>query len=284
MSNFAPNRRSSRLNITKNIRSERNIEKMYPLYSIFRGRYCQMDSNANLAVDNLDAIITSAATKVGKGDPVSRICGQWAQTKKLNPVQLLSVLWHALEDDELQKHFDYVSMHMRCAALLNNLRSSFIAECPNIQSASAEDLEIFKQLEIHGTPIDFLQGSIMPMADPAYIFIGDAVLESDPAASIASETFHHGGQAQLKTHASSERVEKLGEGFVRVRVRVRVPRSLFLHKYCGISLEKAAKTMRDCIDREGTAEVELGLSLCALHARKTFATAGTTFTDAATTT
>ena len=67
VSNFPLNRRSSRLNLTKNIMSERNIEKMYPLYSIFRGRYCQMDSHANLAVDNLYAIIASIATKVGKG-------------------------------------------------------------------------------------------------------------------------------------------------------------------------------------------------------------------------
>ena len=191
------------------------------------------------------------------------------------------MLWHVLEDDELQKHFDYVSMHTRCVALVNDLRSSFIAECPTIQSASAKDLKIFKQVEKHRTPIDFLQENIMPIADPAYMFIADAVLESDPAASIAVETFNHGGQAQLKTHASREPVvKKLGEGFVRVPIS----RSCFLHKCCGISLEKAAKAMRDCDGREGTAEVELGLSLCALHARKIFATVGSTLAAAATTT
>ena len=86
----------------------------------------QSDHHANLAVDNLDAIITSAAIKVGKGEPFAMTCEQWAKTKKLTSVQLLSVLWHALEDDELQKHFDYVSMHTRCATLLNDLRSSYI--------------------------------------------------------------------------------------------------------------------------------------------------------------
>ena len=40
VANFGPNRRSSRLHVNKNIRSQRNIEKMYPLYSVFRGRYC----------------------------------------------------------------------------------------------------------------------------------------------------------------------------------------------------------------------------------------------------
>ena len=162
-------------------------------------------------------------------------------------MQLLSVLWHALEDDELQKHFDYVSMHTRCAALLKDLRTSFITECPTIQSASAEDSELFKQLEIQVTPNDFLQECVMPDTDPAYISIADVVFKSDPA----------------EAHASREpMVEKLGEGFVRVRV----DESWFLRKCCDIPLERADETMKDCIDREGAAEVELGLSLCALHA------------------
>ena len=280
VSNFAPNRRSSMLHRAKDIKSQRNIEKMYPLYSILRGRYCQSDSHANLAVDNLDAIITSAATKVGNEDPFSQICEQWAKIKKLTSVQLLSVLWHALEDDELQKNFDYVSMHTRCAALLKDLRNSFIAECPTVQSASAEDLELFRQLEIHLIPAVFLQEWVMPDHDPAYIFIADAVLKSDPAASVAVETFHHGGQAQLEARALRKpMVEKLGEGFVRVRVGL----SWLLRKGCGVSLERAAKAMKDCIDLEGAAEVELGLSLCASNARQTFAAAGNTPSNAATT-
>lgn len=236
---------------------------MYPLYSIFRGRYCQSDSHANLAVDNLDAVITSAATNVRKEDTFALICEQWAKTKKLTSVQLLSVLWHALEDDELQKHFDYVSMHTRCAALLKDLRTSFITECPTLQSASAEDSELFKQLEIQVTPNEFLQECFMPDTDPAYISIADVAFKSDPAASLSVETFKRGGQTQLEAHASREpMVEKLGEDFVRVRV----DESWFLRKCCDISLERAAKAMKDCNDREGAAQVELGLSLCALHA------------------
>lgn len=92
----APNKTSSRLHIAKEIVSERNTERIYPLYSIFRGQYCQLDTHANLAVDNLDAVITSAATKIGSGDPFALICEQWAKTKKITLVQLLSVLWHAL--------------------------------------------------------------------------------------------------------------------------------------------------------------------------------------------
>lgn len=278
VSNFAPNRRSKGLHIAKHTQTERDIQKMYPLYNILRGRYCQMDSHANLAVDNLNAIIASAATKVGKEDPFALICKQWAKTQELTSVQLLSVLWHALEDDELQRHFDYNSMHLRCSSLLKDLRNTFIAECPTIQSASAEDLELFRQVEIQVTPVEYLK-CVMPDHDPAYIFIADAVFKSDPAASVAVETFNHGGQAQLEARASRDpMVEKLGEGFVRVRVG----ESWLLRNGCGISLERAARAMKDCIDREGAAEVELGLSLCALHARHTFAAAGTTSTDAAT--
>lgn len=119
-------------------------------------------------------------------------------------MQLLSVLSHALEDDKLQKHLDCVSMHTRCAALLKDLRSSFIAECPIIQPASAEHSEVFQQLGLQITPIEFLQESVMPEADSAYICIADAVFKSDPAASFAVQTFSHGGQAQPKNPCLAE--------------------------------------------------------------------------------
>lgn len=248
VSNFAPNRRSIRLHIPKNMKSESDIEKMYPLYNVFRGRYCQSESHANIAVDNLDAIITSVATKFRKGDPSALICEQWAKTKKLTSVQLLSVLWHALEDDELQKHFDYRFMHTRCAALLKDLRSAFIADCPTMQSASAEDLEMFKQLEIQLMPIEILRECVMPDADAAYICVADAVFKSDLTESVTEETFSHGGKAKLQIHASRKPVvENSGEDVVHVRVA----ESWFLHKCCGILLERVAKAMNDCNDREG---------------------------------
>ena len=108
-----------------------------------------------------------------------------------------------------------------------------------------EDLDIFKQLEIQVTPVEFLKEGVMPDTDPAYVFITDAVFKSDPATSVAMESFSHGGQAQLKAHASrNPTVERLGEGFIRVSVA----ESWLLQKCCGLSLEWAAKAMKDCID------------------------------------
>ncbi len=110
------------------------------------------------------------------------------------------------------------------------------------------------------TPVDFLQEPVMPATGSAYTCITDGVFKGDPAASVAVEAFNYGGQAQLKAQASREpMVENLGEGLVRVRVA----KSWFLQKFCGVSLECAAKAMKDCIDREGATEVEQGLSLCA---------------------
>ncbi|KAL9075274.1 MAG: hypothetical protein Q9161_001651 [Pseudevernia consocians] len=130
---------------------------------------------------------------------------------------------------------------------------------------------MFKQLERQVTPVEFLQEGVMPDTDPAYILITDAVFKSDPAASVAVEPFSHGGQAQLKAHASRRpKVEKSGEGFIRVSVA----ESWLLQKCCSLSLEWAAKAMNDCIDRESVTEVELGQSLCASHARTTFAAPG----------
>lgn len=53
-----------------------------------------------------------------------------------------------------------------------------------MQSASAEDLETFKQLEILVTPIEYLQESVMPEADPANICIADAAFKNGPAAFV----------------------------------------------------------------------------------------------------
>ena len=66
---------------------------------------------------------------------------QWSKTKRLTSLQLLSVLRLPFEVDELQEHFDCVSMHTGRAALLTELRNSLVTECPTIQSASAEDLK-----------------------------------------------------------------------------------------------------------------------------------------------
>lgn len=196
-------------------------------------------------------------------------------------MQLLSVLWHALEEDELQKHFNYVFMHTRCAALLKDLRSSFIAGCPTNQSASGEDLEMFKQLELHVKPIEFLQQFVMPAdaARLAYICIAHAVFASDPAASVAVQVFNIEDRPCLKPKLRGNQwTKKSAEAFVRVRVGG----ICFMQDCCGVSLEKVAKVIKECIDRERATEVELGSSLCALHARTSLVTAGTT-SNAATT-
>ena len=139
-------------------------------------------------------------------------------------------------------------MHTRCAALLKDLRSAFIADCPTMQSASAEDLEMFKQLEIQLMPIEVLRECVMPDADAAYICVADAVFKSDLTESVTEETISHGERAKLQIHASRKPVvENSGKDFVHVRVA----ESWFLNKFCGILLERVAKAMNDCNDREG---------------------------------
>lgn len=64
-----------------------------------------------------------------------------------------------------------------------------------MQSASAEDLGTVKRLEILVTPIEYLQGSVMPEADFANICIADAAFKNGPAAFVVVEKFRHGGQA-----------------------------------------------------------------------------------------
>lgn len=138
-------------------------------------------------------------------------------------------------------------MHTRRAALLKDLLSFSMAECPTIQSASGENLGFFKQSEIQVMPVEFLQHSNMPEADLAYICIADVVFKSDLAASVVVKTFSHGGQVQLKTHASRKpMVEKLEDGCARVDLA----ESWFLRKFRGISLERVAKAMKDCMARE----------------------------------
>lgn len=52
-------------------------------------------------------------------------------------------------------------------------------------------------------------------------------------------------------------VEKSGEDLVRVRFA----KSWFLHKCCGISLQRVAKARRNVMDQEGATKFRLGLSL-----------------------
>lgn len=96
-------------------------------------------------------------------------------------------------------------------------------------------------------PIEVLLERIMPDADPAYMCVAHAVFKSDLTESVREETFSHRGKAKLQIHALRKPVvENSGEDFVHVRVA----ESWFLHKYRGILLERVAKAMNDCNDRE----------------------------------
>ena len=175
-------------------------------------------------------------------------------------MQLLSVVRHAFEDDELQKSiFDYVSTHTRCAAPLKDLRSHFIAECLTVPSTSAEDLDVFQQLNFRVT---FVQNPL-PDADLAYIRVVDALFKSDPAVFVAVETYNRGRQSWLKN-------PRLAYANDRIRGRVlsvsALPRAGPCSGIVAFLRREMAKPMKDYVDRQGAMEVGPDLSLRASHA------------------
>ena len=233
--NFARNRRAKKTQESLNNGGARRLRKTYPIHDIFRGRYCAMDNRSNLAIEKVDAVFALEASKSLDRDhsTITIYRNQWALTRKLSSTQLLDVLRHALQQDELHMHFDYVSMHARCAILLANLRSSFIASADALtQRPTASDTETQRSLQLDDvcedfTPARYIEELAMPEHDVMFIALTNSVFISDPVGAAVAEKFD-----------SNAPIESL------------------MLRECDVSLEKVAIAMSGCIEQEGRLEVE----------------------------
>jgi hypothetical protein len=103
--NFARNRRTTRPKaVIKRCRKPETPENM-PIHDTFRGRYCSVETRAEFTDSKLQVIIAEAVTRHPEMDHIAKIASQWAKTRRLTSLQLLSILGVAVVDDDLHSSF-----------------------------------------------------------------------------------------------------------------------------------------------------------------------------------
>jgi hypothetical protein len=114
-----------------------------PIHDIFRGRYCSVGTRAEFTDSKLQVIVAEAVTRHPEMDHIAKIASQWAKTRRLTSLQLLTILGVAISDDDLHIHFDYISMHIRCTKLLSETGQYFITGADDhIQAITARNPEL----------------------------------------------------------------------------------------------------------------------------------------------
>ncbi|KAK4692795.1 hypothetical protein P7C71_g4476, partial [Lecanoromycetidae sp. Uapishka_2] len=232
--NFAKNGRNPKYIESTKDGLSRRMRKSLPIHDIFCGRYRGLEQKANLSNENVEALLTGQASRSSKEGPIAIYRKQWMKTRKLNSVELLSVLEESLKAEEVHLHFDYISMHFCCAALLNTLRLSLIEAASTDSVMSIEDqAEELKNLESYIDPNDliparYLQDVAMPEHYAMYMVMTDAIFLSDPAGVVAAASFNKDAPFE----------------------------GMILREYCGVSLENVAEAFQSYIKEAGSKEIE----------------------------
>ena len=233
--NFARNRRAIKAQSSSDSVFNRRLKNRqdFPMYAIFHGRYCGRESRANLTTERIDSLLRSDLLNL---QDLPELQQQWTATRKLNSIQLLTLLRAGLEDEELHLQFDYISMHRRCVNLLNNHRDALIANAKDQMDGSNNDdhtsmLQIDSNHEM--TPALFLRENVVPETFELFIHLTYAVFLSDPAGAEVAKKFDQNAEAQ----------------------------SLLL-RFCNVSLAGVAAAIADCIKSDGDTETSKAYACC----------------------
>lgn len=119
--NFARNRRTLKYQESSSSSTSGGFRADYPVHDIFRKQCFDLVRHSNLRDEAIDALLTFEFVKSPAVAHTRIACQQWGS------LQRLEILRYALEDDEMQLHYDHFSMHIRCALLLLRIRSAFLA-------------------------------------------------------------------------------------------------------------------------------------------------------------
>ena len=100
-----------------------------PVSDVFHNEYFAT-GNATLTLDTVQKLLdnwkgptASAVMEGDSGRTQSLLQKQWAKSHKITPLQFLNTLRHAIAVEEPMLRFDYFTFHLRCLALLRNLRT-----------------------------------------------------------------------------------------------------------------------------------------------------------------
>jgi hypothetical protein len=234
--NFARNRRSIRPKESSKDAGSRRLRKTMPIHDIFRSRYCTLETHAQITDANLDVIIEEVVKRHPEMDHIVAYAQQWTKTQKLTSLQLLSILGVAVTDEDLHLHFDYISMHIRCATLLSQMRQKFITSA-DIQTQAIttrnSEMSLTRYLSDLETSLSrFLSEALMPEEHLA-VRATMSIFLTDPAAAVVAQN-----------------------------IDPDAPVYSDMLRFADVSLERASELMREVIETEGNIEMNKAGELC----------------------
>lgn len=226
-SNFAPNRRIVFPHAFSKTTETRRPRKTLPIHEIYRERYAARNLKLDLTNAKLDVVIAEVVKRHPEMDSYAK---QWAMTKKLTSIQLLSILGVAMKDEDQHLNFEYFSMHARCATLLSAIREHFISSVEVVEArrmVTSPDMSLDE---------DSLSRCLAEQAMPNHLLAPmttSLISLADAAASLAAESY-----------------------FPQVKAQSMMLRTM------GVSVKNASPLMREVINGEGDIEVKKAGALC----------------------
>jgi hypothetical protein len=207
-----------------------------PIHEIFRARYGTLETRAQVTDTNLDIVIEELVKKHPDMEHIIAYTNQWTKTRKLASWQLLSILGVAITDEDLHLHFDYVSMHIRCATLLSEIRKKFIksAEVQSQALATRNSETLLTQfLDDREMSLSRLLSDTLMSDEHLAPRTASSIFLAHPAAAAAAQNID--ADAPLYS-------EMLG--------------------FAGVSLDRAIELISEVIEREGDVEIKKAGGLC----------------------
>lgn len=230
--NFARNRRAIRPQESSKDAGSRRLRKSMPIHDIFRARYCSYETRAELTNTKLEVIITEVVNRHPEMDHIVSYANQWARTRKLASLQLLSILGVAVTDEDLHLHFDYISMHIRCTTLLSEMRQKFIRGA-EVETGEKTERSLSR----------FLAASNMSLSR----FLAEDIITEEYCA--------------IKTTISIFLADPDGAGAAQ-NYDADAPMFSALLRQANVSLERASKWVGEVIKTEGDIDIKKAKALC----------------------
>jgi hypothetical protein len=249
--NFARNRRAIRPQESSKDARSRRLRKSMPIHDIFRARYCTLETRAELTKAKLDVVTAEAAIRHPEMDHIVAYANQWANTRKLTSLQLLSILRVAIADEDLHLHFDYISMHIRCSTLFSEMRQKFLtgadvqvqAITSRLSESSrnrylaedASELSLTRYLAKDAPEVSlsqYLAEDAMP-EDHFAIKTTMSIFLADPAAAAAAQNYLADASVQSE-----------------------------MLRFANVSLQRASESMSKAIEKEGDLDMKRAEALC----------------------
>jgi hypothetical protein len=245
--NFARNRRAIRPHDSSKDAGCRRLRKTMPIHDIFRARYCIPEGRAELTRTKLDVVIAEAAIRHPELNHIAADANQWANTRKLTSLQLMSILRVAITDEEFHLHFDYISMHIRCATLLSEMRQKFIT------GGGVQVQPIISRLSESSSTRHLAEGASLTQY----------LAKDTPEVSLSQ---HLAENAMPEDHFAIQTTGSifLSDPAAAVAAQNYIPDALIqseILRFANVSLQRASELMSGVIEKEGDLDIKKAAAL-----------------------